>query len=38
VLNISGGTWCTATDSKKFFSHRRDGLTGRMATIVALLP
>ena len=38
VLDVSGGIWCTATDPAKFFSHRRDGLTGRMATIVALLP
>lgn len=38
VTDISGGTWCTATEPENFFSYRRDGLTGRMATIVALLP
>ena len=38
VSDISGGTRCTATESEQFFSYRRDGLTGRMATIVALLP
>ena len=38
VSDISGSTLCTAAEPEKFFSYRRDGLTGRMATIVALLP
>ena len=38
VSDISGGTRCTAAEPEQFFSYRRDGLTGRMATIVALLP
>jgi len=34
VVNVSGGGYCTYTDSERFFSHRRDGCTGRMATLV----
>lgn len=29
-----GGGWCTASDPEHFFSHRRDGKCGRMATLV----
>ncbi len=28
--------WCTFTDEKRFFSFRRDGATGRMATLIWL--
>lgn len=31
---IYGGRWCTATDSDRFFSYRRDGITGRMASLI----
>ena len=34
VEHISGGTWCTASDASRFFSYRRDGLTGRMVAVV----
>jgi len=34
VQRISGGTWCTATDRSRFFSFRRDGVTGRMAACI----
>lgn len=35
VGGIYGGDLCTFTDSKRFYSYRRDGaLTGRMATII----
>jgi len=34
VAEIHGGTWCTASDRDGFFSHRRDGHCGRMATLV----
>jgi YfiH family protein len=34
VGRISGGTWCTVTDASRFFSYRRDGVTGRMAAAV----
>ncbi len=34
VQHISGGTWCTASDPSRFFSYRRDGVTGRMVAVV----
>jgi polyphenol oxidase len=34
VQHISGGTWCTAGDVSRFFSYRRDGVTGRMVAVV----
>jgi len=34
VRRISGGSWCTVQDRSRFFSFRRDGVTGRMAAAV----
>ena len=34
VRAISGGTWCTVDAPSRFFSFRRDGVTGRMAAAV----
>ena len=34
VTRVSGGGLCTITDAARFFSHRRDRRTGRMATLV----
>ncbi len=34
VQQVSGGTWCTVTDRSRFFSYRRDGVTGRMAAAI----
>lgn len=31
---ISGGGLCTISDPQRFFSHRRDARTGRMATVI----
>lgn len=34
VVSVYGGGFCTVTDSGRFFSYRRDGVTGRMATLI----
>jgi len=34
VRHIDGGRWCTVSDSARFFSFRRDGVTGRMAAAI----
>ncbi len=34
VQAISGGKFCTLSDSARFFSYRRDGVTGRMASLI----
>lgn len=34
VVNIYGGDRCTYTEKDQFFSYRRDGQTGRMATMI----
>ncbi|WP_336368326.1 peptidoglycan editing factor PgeF [Marinobacter sp. C2H3] len=34
VSRVMGGGECTVTDADRFFSYRRDGQTGRMATLV----
>jgi len=34
VTQIGGGNWCTVADRSRFFSYRRDGVTGRMAAAV----
>ena len=36
VSAVSGGGLCTVQDKDRFFSYRRDGQTGRMATLVWL--
>lgn len=33
---VHGGGWCTHRDRDRFFSFRRDGVTGRMATLAWL--
>ncbi len=35
---IYGGGFCTATESDRFFSHRREAPCGRMATLIWLKP
>ena len=34
VTRVHGGDLCTISDPQRFFSHRRDARTGRMATLV----
>jgi purine-nucleoside/S-methyl-5'-thioadenosine phosphorylase / adenosine deaminase len=36
VTQIYGGGLCTYTDRRRFFSHRRDKVTGRMAALIWL--
>lgn len=36
VTAVFGGGECTHTDSARYFSHRRDGQTGRQATLIWL--
>jgi copper oxidase (laccase) domain-containing protein len=36
VQSIYGGGYCTFADAERFFSYRRDGQCGRMATLVWL--
>lgn len=36
VQRVYGGGACTHTDASRFFSHRRDGCGGRMATLIWL--
>jgi polyphenol oxidase len=36
VASVHGGLWCTHGDRERFFSYRRDGETGRMATLAWL--
>jgi len=38
VVDISGGAYCTYHEPQRFFSYRRDGRTGRMASLVWLEP
>ena len=38
VQDISGGGRCTVTERDLFFSYRRDGVTGRMATLAWIDP
>jgi YfiH family protein len=34
VTQVYGGDYCTYTDSKRFFSYRRDATYGRMASLI----
>jgi YfiH family protein len=34
VESVYGGEFCTYTDAQRFYSYRRDGKTGRMASLI----
>ncbi len=34
LISISGGDRCTVKEAKEFFSYRRDGVTGRFASLI----
>jgi purine-nucleoside/S-methyl-5'-thioadenosine phosphorylase / adenosine deaminase len=34
VQKVFGGDFCTVSDEERFFSYRRDGITGRMASMI----
>ena len=34
VSAVYGGQWCTYNDAQRFYSYRRSGETGRMATLI----
>jgi YfiH family protein len=36
ITQIYGGNYCTFRESERFFSYRRDGVTGRMGTFIWL--
>lgn len=36
VRDVYGGGLCTYTDAARFYSYRRDGITGRMASLIWL--
>jgi len=36
VTAVYGGHWCTVSDAARFYSYRRDGVTGRMASLIWL--
>jgi YfiH family protein len=34
ISRISGGGFCTVTEKSRFYSYRRDGVTGRMVSLI----
>ncbi|MBI5040401.1 MAG: laccase domain-containing protein, partial [Gammaproteobacteria bacterium] len=34
ISEVYGGGLCTYQDAARFYSYRRDGATGRMATLI----
>lgn len=38
VTRVWGGSHCTASETDRFYSYRRDGVTGRLASLIWLKP
>jgi YfiH family protein len=38
VTRVWGGEHCTVTEADRFYSYRRDGVTGRQASLIWLKP
>lgn len=38
ITAVYGGSFCTMSDEKRFFSYRRQAVTGRMASLIWLSP
>jgi copper oxidase (laccase) domain-containing protein len=36
IRRVAGADFCTVNDAQRWFSYRRDGVTGRMASLVWL--
>jgi YfiH family protein len=36
ITRVFGGGFCTVSETERFYSHRRDGQTGRMASLIWL--
>ncbi|MDR1462426.1 MAG: laccase domain-containing protein, partial [Azoarcus sp.] len=36
IMRVFGGDFCTMSETERFYSHRRDGQTGRMASLIWL--
>ena len=36
VTEVYGGVWCTLSEPERFYSYRRDGSSGRMASLIWL--
>ncbi|MEZ5593096.1 MAG: laccase domain-containing protein [Gammaproteobacteria bacterium] len=36
ITAVYGGDWCTVSDPARFYSYRRDGSSGRMASLIWL--
>jgi copper oxidase (laccase) domain-containing protein len=36
IVRVTGGDACTVTDEARFYSYRRDRITGRMAAMIWL--
>ena len=38
IDEVGGGQWCTVEDPARFYSYRRDCVTGRFASVIWINP